>query len=68
MNTDGRADAVRKMKAGVRSWRRFDFPQLFRRIARSHPCAVFMFGARKLFFGTLFLVVVAIMLYFLSLR
>jgi hypothetical protein len=68
MNPDGLTEASRKVKAGVKSRRRLDFPEFLRRVARSHPCAVFILGARKLFFGILFLVVVAVMLYFLSLQ
>ena len=68
MNPGGLAQAIRKLRSGLEVWRNLNFHEIARRIARSHPYAVFMFGARKLFFGTLFLVVVAIMLYFLSLR
>lgn len=56
------------MKVGVKSRRRFDFPEFIRRVARSHPYVIFMLAARKLFFAIMFLVVVSIMLYFLSLR
>lgn len=68
MNSSGLTETIRKEKEGVKARRRFDFPEFIRRVARSHPYVIFMFAARKLFFAILFLVVVSIMLYFLSLR
>ena len=68
MNPGGLAQAIRKLRSGLEVWRNLNFQEIARRIARSHPYAAFMFGARKLFFGVLFLIVVATMLYFLSLR
>jgi hypothetical protein len=68
MSTGGLTEEIRKMKVDVKSRRKLDFPEFFRRAARSHPYVIFMLAARKLFFGILFLVVVSIMIYFLSLR
>ena len=68
MNPGGLAQAIRKLRSGLEVWRNRSFQGIARRIVRTHPYAAFMFGARKLFFGILFLIVVAMMLYFLSLR
>jgi hypothetical protein len=68
MNPGGLARAIRKLKSELESGQRLDFHEIPGRILRSHPYASFMLGARKLFFGILFLIVVAIMLYLLSLR
>jgi len=68
MNPGGLAQAIRKLRSGLGVWRNPNLQEIARRVARSHPCAVFILAARKMFFGTLFLIVVAIMLYFLSLR
>jgi hypothetical protein len=68
MNPGGLAQAIRKLRSGLEVWRNLNLHEIARRIGGSHPYAAFMFGARKLFFGVLFLVVVAMMLYFLSLR
>jgi hypothetical protein len=69
MNPGGLAQAMRKLKAELEArWGKLDLHDIARRVARSYPWAIGMLGARKLFFGIFFLIVVTIMLYFLSLR
>jgi len=68
MNPGGLAQAVRKLKEGLEAWRRLALHEIARRVAKSHPWAIAILGARKFFFAILFLIVIAIMIYFLSLR
>ena len=64
MSGGGLAQGIRKLIAGVETrWGRLDINEIAKRFAKRHPWAIVMFGARKLFFGILFLIVVAILLF-----